>query len=170
MKATMQHVGNQLTTWAIENNSEDEVDLFARSAFNRFYYAAFLETRTMLGEFNTSWKKTPHLNIPELLREGVKKKVINTLKALVKSEDISIAESNKIKQSYQISVCELANLLEQAYQIRVLADYEPENKATKDGKVILLGIHKLATAKEWPNQANSYCKAIRKIWKETGLA
>ena len=58
----MKIVGEQLESWALDRKVETERDLFGRSAFNRYYYAVFLLTREMLGEFKASWKKTMHAN------------------------------------------------------------------------------------------------------------
>lgn len=44
----MKVVGEQLHDWALQKKAQPERDVFGRSAFNRFYYAAFLITREML--------------------------------------------------------------------------------------------------------------------------
>lgn len=63
----MKVVGDKLENFALGEKNILSKDLFGRSAFNRYYYAAFLVTREMLGELQNSWKATPHRQIPILL-------------------------------------------------------------------------------------------------------
>ncbi len=165
----MKIVGEKLQDIAISETDSVKQDLFGRSAFNRFYYAAFLEVRKMLGELDPKWKRTPHGNIPQLLEKGVRKPVTNALRESVKGDVITEAESNKRKHELFTSTTDLANLLREAYDIRLIADYEPENIVEVNDKVISLNSLKLTTAISWSNKASSYCKSIRKVWKETGL-
>lgn len=166
----MKIVGEKLESWALEQQATDERDLFGRSAFNRYYYAIFLLTREMLGEFKPNWKGTMHAGIPDLLRTSVKKEVKNTLQSAVRSGLISQAQSSVLIDKHNISLNALATLLEEAYQVRIIADYEPEIPIQQKHHVLSLDSHKLTSAKNWPDRAAAYCKAIRKIWKETGLA
>lgn len=166
----MKIVGEKLEHWALEQKAVDEKDLFGRSAFNRYYYAVFLLTREMLGEFQTSWKGTMHASIPDLLRTSVKKEVKKTLESAIRSGLISQGESSQIMNQHNVSLNALATLLEEAYQVRKIADYEPEIAIQQKRNVLSLDRHKLTSAKAWPDRAASYCKAIRKVWKEVGLA
>ena len=45
----MQYVGSELERLALINTDPNSADLLGRSAFNRYYYAAFLITRETLG-------------------------------------------------------------------------------------------------------------------------
>ena len=166
----MKIVGEQLESWALERRAHDEKDFFGRSAFNRYYYAVFLLTREMLGEFKTSWKGTMHASIPNLLRTSVKKEVVQTLEKAVRSGFMTKGESSQIIQQHNRSLAELADLIEMAYQVRIIADYEPEIAIQQERNVLSLDSHKLTSAKTWPDRASAYCKAIRKVWKEVGLA
>ncbi|MCG7946749.1 MAG: hypothetical protein N0C84_10455 [Candidatus Thiodiazotropha taylori] len=166
----MKIVGEKLESWALEQKAVDDKDLFGRSAFNRYYYAIFLLTREMLGEFKKSWKGTMHASIPDLLRTSVKKEVNKTLKSAIRNGLISQGESSQIIHQHNISLNALANLLEEAYQVRKIADYEPEITIQQKRNVLSLDRHKLTSAKTWPDRAASYCKVIRKVWKEVGLA
>ena len=49
-----------------------EADAFGRSAFNRYYYAAFLSTRELLSMIERSWSGVPHSNIPALLENDLR--------------------------------------------------------------------------------------------------
>tara|TARA_Y100000589_G_C26891153_1_gene522158 strand:- start:37 stop:537 length:501 start_codon:yes stop_codon:yes gene_type:complete len=166
----MKIVGEQLESWALDRKVETERDLFGRSAFNRYYYAVFLLTREMLGEFKASWKKTMHANIPDLLRTAVKKEVVKASKRAVSNGVMTQAETSQLIQQHNRSLSELAELLEKAYQVRLIADYEPDVAVQQERNVLSLDSHKLTTARDWPSRAAAYCKAIRKVWTEVGLA
>lgn len=166
----MKIVGEKLEEIAVLERDKDLQNLFGRSAFNRYYYAAFLITREMLGELNNAWKKTAHSEIPNLLETSVRKQPINNLKLSAKKELITSGEFSRLNTSLTNATAELANLLRQAYDVRVIADYEPDQIIVVKGKVISLHSIKLTSANTWMNRANSFCKDIRKVWKEAGLA
>lgn len=161
----MKIVAEQLEKWALCHIDAEEKNLFGRSAFNRYYYAVFLLTREMLSDFKSSWKKTKHASVPELLRKSVKKEVESTLKSYISRGLVSKDTLNQLN----INLNCLAELLEEAYRVRCIADYESEIKIREDKKEIFLGNHTLTAAKHWPGRAAAYCKVIRKVWKETGL-
>ena len=166
----MKIVGQELERWALTQKNEGDKDLFARSAFNRYYYALFLVTRQMIGDFEAGWRGTVHAQIPNLLRTAVKKKVERSLKKAVRNDLMSLGESSRIRDEHNTSISTLATLLEEAYQVRIVADYEPEIVVEQTGSVISLDSHKLTSAKAWPDRASACCKSIRKVWKEAGLA
>lgn len=162
----MKIVGDQLAVWALAQTEDDKKDLFGRSAFNRYYYAAFLSARQMLGELETKWKRTAHGNIPGLLRGKLK----NKLKSAIDKGILTREEGMQVIKKHNSSADDLADLLEQAYKVRISADYEPEVRIQQTNKAISLSGHTLTSAKEWPGRAASYCKAIRNAWREAGLA
>lgn len=162
-------VGDQLATWAIAQADDRKQDVFGRSAFNRYYYSAFLITRQMLGQFEGSWKGTAHKEIPNLLRTKVKKKVESTLRRNVRSGLISEGDKGRLLDQLKPSLSELSGLLSEAYDIRLIADYEPEVLVTVANKLISLRSCKLTSANRWPLRAEACCKVIRKVWKDSGL-
>ena len=166
----MKRVGVALENIALDASGTAEKDLFGRSAFNRYYYAAFLQTREMLGQFKSGWKKTPHKGIPELLKTQVKRQVSSKLKKAVKKELVSEQERSRILTKLNRATSELSNLLAEAYDIRVIADYESETLLASDGRTLTLNEYKLATANGWANRASAYCKDIRCVWRDSGLA
>lgn len=105
----METVGFELRKLAISRRGCEEKDLFARSAFNRFYYSAFLKTRSTLKILNPSWGKSKHANLPELL-EG---KVISLVKAELKKQVaqglITIGHKSHKINSLTTATTELAN-------------------------------------------------------------
>ena len=52
------------------------------TAFNRYYYAAFLTTRDLLIQIDKGWSRTSHANIPELLEADLLKRVRASVKKL----------------------------------------------------------------------------------------
>lgn len=165
----MKLVGDQLSVWALSQKDGAAQDVFGRSAFNRYYYSAFLVTRAMLAEFDSKWKKEKHSSIPILLTKGIKKRVKNSLDKNVKAGVLTEGEKGKLLASLNSSTSELSNLLLDAYSLRCVADYEPEELITIDGRVIKLRNEKLTSANTWPDKANSCCKVIRRVWMEAGL-
>lgn len=167
----MKIVGDRLANWAANPKTDSvSVDLFGRSAINRFYYAAYLITREMLGSFDVEWKHTSHKNIPELLDGQVKKFVLNQLVIDVKRGLISQAQRSSIETSIKRATSELSTLLKEAYNLRVVADYEPKTLIIVNNQILKLENCTLSSASKWPDRAHCYCKAIRRAWGEVGLA
>ena len=166
----MKIVGDQLATWALAQTEDDKKDLFGRSAFNRYYYAAFLSTRQMLGKFEKKWERTAHRNIPDLLKGKLKKELKSAIDKLVIDGILTTGEGTQVKEQHDKPIRALADLLKQAYEVRISADYEPQVRIQQTNKVISLRDHTLTSAEKWPGRADSYCKAIRRAWKEAGLA
>lgn len=165
----MQIVGDRLIQWTGACIEFDDKDKFGRSAFNRYYYAAFLLTREMLGEFDASWQRTAHSEIPNLLNTGVKKKIANSLKNAEKKGLISASRKSEMLTQVKRALQELASLLTEAYEVRVVADYEPEEVLEVNGSSIFLRRYNADTACNWSRRASAYCKTIRRIWSEAGL-
>lgn len=165
----MKIVGNKLAEWANHETEVSDADLFGKSAFNRYYYSAYLITRELLQELNPEWTRQPHKGIPELLKKAIVKKVKFNIKKAEKLETMTHGEASKLKSIIMTATNELANLLSSAYEIRITADYEPDIHIVKSGAVFYLNKESIASAKKWPDQASSYTTSIRKVWKEVGL-
>ncbi|URQ90958.1 hypothetical protein [Pseudoalteromonas sp. SCSIO 43101] len=166
----MQYVGSELERLALSDADPNNADLLGRSAFNRYYYAAFLITRETLGYMQPNWKGTQHANIPELLTTSLKKPAKHALTKQRRNGLITPGKESRLLTELRTTASELAQLLTQAYDARILADYEPEIKTIKDKNVICLQSHKLTTARQWPEQADRHCARLKRIWKEIGLA
>ncbi|MBN4054444.1 hypothetical protein JYT87_01910 [Nitrospira defluvii] len=165
----MECVGEKLKNYALSENDRIKKDLFGRSAFNRYYYAAFLITREMLGAIEPKWKKTPHRAIPKLLKDAVCKPVVKRLEQSAKKDLLTNGELSALRSKLTKATTELANLLHQANNVRLIADYEPENHIVVNNKIIILSFCTLTSANTWANRAKAHCKDIRKVWKDSGL-
>jgi len=166
----MEVVGEHLQDWAQKQKDELQKDVFGRSAFNRYYYAAYLITRMNLGELNPDWKKEKHKAMPNTLMTTVRKPVIRELDKQVKKNIMTKSERSRAESSLKVATASLSNLLKEAYDLRCVADYEPEELISFDNNLLLLKEYKLDSARKWPGKATAYCKTIRKIWRDAGLA
>lgn len=164
----MKRVGQHLEEFALDSKDDELIDLFGRSAFNRYYYACFLATRTMLGELQPSLKGTSHAGIPGLLVTTILKKPTASLKRM-EQQGIDTGKCRRYRQELQAATKGLAELLKLAYDARLISDYSPEEPIQKNGNVISLRNNKLNEAKGWLDRTNSYIKTIKKVWKESGL-
>lgn len=62
----------------------------------------------------------------------------------------------------------LGQLLEEAYNVRVLADYQHEVPVLIKDDTYTLGISTLSAASKWAGRAQMHCKSLYKIWKDLG--
>lgn len=152
----MKTVGNQLEEWARTQSDFHKKDLFGRSAFNRYYYAAFLITREMLSKCKSEWKCTRHAEIPKLLKSSFSKPVINQLTRQEKSGLMTTSDASRLREKLKTATTELANLLKDAYEARVIADYDPETTITTKGNIISLKSYRLNSASSWADRASHY--------------
>ncbi len=164
----MKEVADKLRDWTTSREVRDP-ELFCRSAFNRYYYSAFLITREMLGALNPTWKGTAHGNIPELLKNGVVRQVRNQVRSNERSGIINSAEASRYRERCNSATSDLAEMLNRAYSIRVLADYDPEEEITVTHGEYELDSYTLSAARRWPDRASTYCGKILSVWRDLGL-
>jgi len=67
------------------------------------------------------------------------------------------------------AAAELSDLLKSAYEARRVADYEPEQKIFRNGRVIMLGEQTIEAAHRWPHRVSLYANTLIKIWRQLGL-
>ena len=166
----MKIVADKLAEWAVSVRNEDNTDAFGRSAFNRYYYASYLITREMLNGLDASWTYTSHSNIPELLEKAVINKIRKQLKQKEKTGLIAHAQAVRFRNTANTAVSELSNVLKLAYDVRVVADYQPEIKIIREGRKVQLGHETLEGAKNWTKRVSQFTKSILKIWRQLGLS
>lgn len=164
---TMRSVGDFLKKSSSER-SDDEKDAFARSAYNRYYYAAFLAVRPLILEQKGDTFEVKHKQIPEILKGEITREIKRYKK------DIQRFGYSK-ETSREISLCDasikfaksLAELMEIAYQVRVTADYNPEKKVSIQQKLgnteFFLDNVSSTIASEWENTASGHVKNIISI-------
>ena len=73
----MKIVGDELSILASSRHGSDDFDLLGRSAYNRYYYSAYLITRQTVGQMRSDWKRISHAGLPTLLDSAL----INVVKS-----------------------------------------------------------------------------------------
>ncbi|MEQ1853960.1 MAG: hypothetical protein ABMA01_20505 [Chthoniobacteraceae bacterium] len=165
----MKIVGDHLAGFASGTTDDNEFDLFSRSAFNRYYYSAFLTVRSVLKRLDPAWAAPSHQAVPEVLKGEVLKRLKRHIRNAQKSGQISETKGNQIYHTAGTAASELSNLLTSAREIRRLADYEPETRVAKQSVNILLGKCTLAAASNWEQRVQIQSKTILKIYADLGI-
>jgi hypothetical protein len=165
----MRIVGDHLAEVATHRSGSIERDLFGRSAFNRYYYAAFLKIRTVLKTIDPIWARPSHQSIPDLLIGDVLKRLKNEIPKAERSSLLTKGEGEQLYRTAANAAADLSSLLASAREIRRLADYEPEIPVTKSGVVMKLGDCTLESAQNWERRVNIQAKIILKTYGKLGL-
>lgn len=158
----METVAQHLRDQALARTGSLEKDQFARSSFNRYYYAAFLRVRDGFAIMSTEWDEMAHASMPELLRG----KITTTLKK-------GLAQAKRIEDNDLVSICsfalgaasKLAELLDQGRMTRVTADYRPDQSV--DFSTVpdfSLNAVTVKVAKSWRHRSDLYMQTIEKAW------
>ena len=162
----MEDVAHHLQREALVRPTESQRDSFGRSAFNRFYYAAFLPVSRTLRSLRPEWAGIPHKDIPDLMRGKV-------LTALKKGKH----QANRVGDHETAAACaramslchELADLMKTGYAVRVTADYETDVAVDfSSGIDFRLATVAVSTAKQWPSRATAFAQTIQSAWKQIG--
>lgn len=160
-------VGKHLEEEALRRSSADEVDVFGRSAFNRYYYATFWIVRATLGKFDQKWFSISHNSVPELLKGAVREKLNKELK---KAERLgSGLQGGKLRHQIYSSTEGLADLMQYAYSKRVEADYGTSTKVEKIHQTLYMGSEKSSSAFHWPSKAKTFTDDLLNVSKQLGL-
>lgn len=160
----MEKVAVYLRDEALNLAIHNEQDEFARSSFNRFYYAAFLRVKSGMSDMNKKWNEMPHASMPGLLRG----QITDTLKK-------ELRQAKKIGDGDLIAVCssaitaarELASMLDQGRMTRVVADYRPD-QLVDFSKIPNFSLNTVTVkmAGSWSKSANARMRAIEKAWRQ----
>jgi len=164
---SMESVGQHLQDEACSRTEADEKDVFARSSFNRYYYAAFLETRKMMTSLRPEWANLAHKNIPEVLRASVQAEFKSANRRALKTGDrhAIYACSTAISAAKN-----LADLLEQSYSIRVVADYKSETPIVFNAPAnFTLNAIPITIARQWPSKAKGFAQSISSGWRQANV-
>lgn len=143
-----------------------DFDLFGRSSFNRYYYAAYLQVRSMLGDLDKAWGTVQHASIPDLLVGQVRKKIRCRRRRAAKVGD---TEAVQICGRAMASASELAALMKEAYAVRVTADYFPDVTVVHDdGERFTLNSVGVTEAHDWVFRARRHSEAITRALRLPG--
>lgn len=168
----MNIVGDHLREMAAKEKDRLRFDLFSRSAFNRYYYSAFLAVRAALGTIDSKWQKPNHAAIPALLKGQVIERLHAQLSINKKRGGRLDAETERLYSRARSAADELSTFLRTANAVRRVADYEPE---TKVDRMEQPGGARLARctideARGWRQRAEACTSTILRAYKRLGLA
>ena len=149
---------------------DDYADAFARSAFNRYYYASYLSVRGLLAMLDSAWKTTSHAAIPDLLESTLMKRVRRQARKLSDLGLLSIKERRNLEKQAQIASAEMATVLRGAYGVRVVADYKPEQRVVFGGSEFSLANYTRHEALNWNARVDKSKSVILRVAKELGIA
>ncbi|WP_133065439.1 hypothetical protein [Niveispirillum lacus] len=141
-----------------------ERDAFARSAYNRYYYACYLEIRAVFREMSPDWERSAHKSFPEILTSSISKNLKSRRKAASRVEDTELVR--RIDQA--VRACkELAKIIEKANGARIVADYNPEIEVGFNGnaRFSLNGIE-ITEAHQWYGQVRVLASQILSVWRQ----
>ncbi|AZP13561.1 hypothetical protein [Undibacterium parvum] len=161
----MEIVARHLQEQAESKAPSHEGDLFGRSAFNRYYYAAYLEVRFGLSGWRPEWKgDMAHAKIPEILRGQVLRTLKTGLRAAERNSDNEVAS---LCSGGITAARELAQLMDNGRSARVTADYNPEIKVEfrpdTNFRLNTVGVHE---ARSWPVKARTWVNIISQAWRQ----
>jgi hypothetical protein len=160
----MQSVGLYLQHAANAKRSNfEEFNLFGRSAYNRYYYAAFLHLRAVLVKINPDWHKLSHASYPDVLAGTIQKKIKSFRRRAMKIPD---ADAIKVCNEAISAIKNLTELITRAYATRVAADYHPEIPIEdKSGGRFVLNTVGITEAHSWPDKTIFFSAVIERAWK-----
>ena len=163
----MQIVAKHLELEANRRQGE-ELDLFARSAFNRYYYACYRLVwqlhKTVYPEMNVPG----HRDLPDKIERSLYRKFLSQFQRAAKRRLISEGKAKQLRSSVRRSTSELSNVLRQSYGVRCTADYHPEILVIREGSKLVLELTSLAVAPGWVKRVNQLCSSLISEWKSLG--
>ncbi len=165
----MEIVADDLARTPRAATDDHRLDLFGRSAYNRYYYAIFLNIRSVLRRIDSRWSKPAHAEIPNLLRDTLPNRLKKHIERAKRDGLISEGRGQQMYSVAKAAAWDLSSLLDSAREVRRIADYEPELTLTRDGTIIMLGTCTLDAAKKWTRRVDIQAGTILRIYAELGL-
>ena len=158
----MQKVGQHLQDHA-QNVPGPDRDAFARSAYNRYYYACFLLLRDSLQAKRASWGRCRHQQYPDLLTRNVYGGLNEARKRAFKNGETDLLH---LIAAAQQATREMAKIIKRAYDVRLVADYQPEVRVdfgTSSG-FALKGVD-VTEARRWPTKIAGFIHRLDAAWR-----
>lgn len=159
----MQCVGHHLQIYA-HNNAGPDRDLFARSAYNRYYYGCFLMLREAFREMDSAWIHSPHKSYPEILSGQITRRLKHERRAAQKLGDTDLT---KTIDSALRAIPKICEIIKEAYATRVVADYEPSIQVCFRGENrFSLNDIEISKAHQWQNRMQILISAVLTAWRQ----
>jgi hypothetical protein len=152
-----------------KKSGQTDPDAFARTAFNRYYYAAFLSIREFLNTIDPAWIKSGHKNIPDVLTITLMKKIKKSADIQLRNNLINDRSKQKIIHQANTSTSDIANILKSAYEVRVVADYYPEKRVSFTRDNFILEKHSQREAENWKSKIDYNKGILLHIVKELAI-
>ena len=166
----MKIVGDHLARIAFSSRADpDRFDLFARSAFNRYYYSVFLTVRAALRTIDAKWAKPAHKDLPVLLTGKVVVRLQERISICKRTGQITEAEAARLYSKAASAAQNLSQLLNTAREVRRVADYEPEERVGRNRDSPVLAKCTIGTASGWQRRADTDARAILSAYGQLGL-
>lgn len=162
----MQIVANHLFDEVQRRIDLAEKNWFGRSAFNRCYYATFLNVRDGLKRMNPKWSELPHKDIPEVLKGTIRKEFS---RGKTKASKVSDWDTMHMCQRAATAALELSDLMTKGYATRIVADYYPEILISIDaspGHECFLNSIGAKEAQYWSSRSEVYVNEIVSVWSQ----
>jgi hypothetical protein len=122
----------------------------------------------MFREVNQREAAISHKDFPITLRGRFKKRMLRELREKRRDRLITERQKESLKNALIGATSELANLLEYAYRLRVIADYEPEVLTVKGNGGCSLDGTSLVAASRWRDRATVHVGKVMRVWRELG--
>lgn len=167
----MRVVGTHLANHALKLPATDVTsDLFARSAFSRYYYDIFLQTKTLLIEIEviTEHDEVQHEGLPKQLQGTVKKGFLKAINSAHKTGQLAHTDFGSTKAMIISGITDLASLLSTARPLRVVADYWLNQRVIMSGTYFSLLSVRSTDADQWSARAARSISSIKKGWDKLG--
>ena len=158
-------VGHHLQKEAI-SAAPAEKEAYARSAFNRYYYSAFLNARSLLVELLDQSKASEmkHASYPGFLKGTIQKKLSHERRNASKIGDARLVSRIDLAKR---SAAELARIMEIANKAREAADYEQDEPVRFGGSYrFSIKSVDISDAHDWEEATRRHCNVVRKVWDE----
>lgn len=162
----MQNVAHHLQQEAIRilHAAADEADLYARSAFNRYYYATFLSVRETLSDVECSAAgQLKHSSIPEFLRGAIHRRISKIQK---KAKKLGDTELERACYRARLENRKFAETLEKAYATRVVADYKPDTLVSFGSMRFALAGVSVNEAHGWDERAKLWSRLVKGVLRQ----
>lgn len=156
----MKLVADHLQRQAVPRAGTNEGDLFGRSAFNRYYYSAFLIVRNGLSDINRVWHGQNHAGVPALLNGQVSDELRRIKSVANRRRDWQLVNECAAAIS---AASDLSRMLEIARTAREAADYNPEILVSFSGDRFSLNSISITDAHDWPVRAGAYMESVMKV-------
>ena len=160
----MQSVAHHLQLQAVKIASIADAEPFARSAFNRYYYATFLCVRNALAQIDPSYGHSlNHKQIPEMLCGSIHRRIKDIRKRASKLDDADLVKNCDMASRENLA---FAEVLRTAYAIRVVADYEPQISVSFEHSRFKLQSVSITDAHGWFEHASVWSSAVLDVIRQ----